>query len=1062
MCPTEAQNIILKLCILSSAQGNGSERPANVKCSLISYDIDSAPQLARAVSEIKSRVMPCAENWRDFECTNTLTVCIQNLYLTMQGRWQVTIGETQVFDSELDSLVLSLGKVVDMAMAFDGDPDATWITVPIHRLALEMLHVISRCFLSDAAEFKSVREDLLRRLQALKVLKKNDFCVTVLAEIAGSLSDMLQEHLKKGGTALANTIVGGVKSFLMMKVDGQLIEGITQGLHCAFEMYKHYKANDQFEILRQLCPFPEAGRGYDVMKSSCNEMRAAEGNWLLSSLYVNNTMKVALSALSGLLKKESRPEDKTAALEVLTACLSGDFEVDGILSVYKKLNGKKRSNHLYMNRLFDGSQLCTSLRQLMQECLGELMEGAQYFGTAKLKNIVDAQNIDPGRYPKQYLQAVDSARKALNTAKDNFIFLQDRLTKSKEHMLGFASALDMVLAYGSMFPSKVAQMPAKELDTVCERILESFEFYDDESDSGNPIDKICNAVKCRAEILGRGGELDLKEEYCKMATKLELSVKELIDTNLEWSTKLKLPKCSCCALSVRVSMLRSRLLSVRACFRKFNKFYKILKNTAQFGEKHWLNSLGGYDDFSAPQKLLHISSDNIEEVLLYCDFLETVLSRVKCCSSRIIPKTEYKANKDPHVDESRPGGGKGHKRSKSGRLFGDLFGCASREAQMSMISDLPPTSDPLEHPELDALLETVPSHSTSSGGSFNAPIVCMLNKMLETGTALKNRCVDSGLVAAGDKPPSENAESEGAAADQAPKPSEPSAVSGSCIDLFSVFLENINKNDDSFTRGFSCGGDRTCSDDDCFMHACKAVITEIVDATSEIPTVLVENLVDYLKESGIVQSFQRAAEAYTISIPAADVVTELTAAVDVSFLSVHMSKFLFTRLVTDSFSTLDKAMEAGWQALFNVEEGFNKVQPMKILRKLIYECSTVFKRIERNKEFFTTSSIYLKFGAFALAKASRAFDETADTAFRLGPDEYVVEKAMDTVKTQLSAAVTRLGGMDEIGWMQSIAGLWGSFLGNSFAMSLVRDGVKTLFGPGGYPTAVLLYSMIMF
>ena len=114
---------------------------------------------------------------------------------------------------------------------------------------------------------------------------------------------MLTDHYKNAGHAHGKVLVGGVKSIVGMKLDSQLWGGVMQSLHCAFEFFKHYRADHRVAIMAELCPVLNSRSGYDVMKASCREMRAAEGNWLTTSLYVNSTMKVALCAINGLAKQ---------------------------------------------------------------------------------------------------------------------------------------------------------------------------------------------------------------------------------------------------------------------------------------------------------------------------------------------------------------------------------------------------------------------------------------------------------------------------------------------------------------------------------------------------------------------------------------------------------------------------------------------------------------------------------------------------------------------------------------------------------------------------------------
>ena len=132
--------------------------------------------------------------------------------------------EQSVSEDDLSCLEKVLGVAMSMSMAFDGDPDAAWIVIPLHRLILDILDVFSCCFFKVArmrqgdlrayyggvvaclkipkprmpqcfrasegnelvADFEDVRVRLLPRLQVLKRMRKKNFSTTVWAEIAST------------------------------------------------------------------------------------------------------------------------------------------------------------------------------------------------------------------------------------------------------------------------------------------------------------------------------------------------------------------------------------------------------------------------------------------------------------------------------------------------------------------------------------------------------------------------------------------------------------------------------------------------------------------------------------------------------------------------------------------------------------------------------------------------------------------------------------------------------------------------------------------------------------
>jgi hypothetical protein len=129
-----------------------------------------------------------------------------------------------------------------------------------------------------------------------------------------------------------------------------LFDGLHKSAVCGFEMFKHYKAADQFKAVEVLCPsLPSAGAVVDYAQLLDASKRAESTfeNWLLMSAYINNLMKVrtlfthscvlthsrlprhachaqiAFTALRVL----SRDGKDTTAIKILRASLVGDSYV---------------------------------------------------------------------------------------------------------------------------------------------------------------------------------------------------------------------------------------------------------------------------------------------------------------------------------------------------------------------------------------------------------------------------------------------------------------------------------------------------------------------------------------------------------------------------------------------------------------------------------------------------------------------------------------------------------------------------------------------------------------
>ena len=135
-----------------------------------------------------------------------------------------------------------------------------------------------------------------------------------------------------------------------MQVDSQLLDGLHKSAVCGFEMFKHYKASEQFGAIKGLCPsLPSVSALVDYADLVAASKRAESSfeNWLLMSAYINNLMKVrtlfthscvlthsrlprhacpaqiAFTALRVL----SRDGKDTTAIKILRASLVGDSYV---------------------------------------------------------------------------------------------------------------------------------------------------------------------------------------------------------------------------------------------------------------------------------------------------------------------------------------------------------------------------------------------------------------------------------------------------------------------------------------------------------------------------------------------------------------------------------------------------------------------------------------------------------------------------------------------------------------------------------------------------------------
>ena len=226
-------------------------------------------------------------------------------------------------------------------LTFYGDnTDAQWVTTPIYRMLLEVLY-------SLPAVLARIERSQWRQDPALEAVLQNlsrireEGCVLarLVVHAAKSATAMMVDHRRHIATAAATVILGAAKSVLTikvdsircsdalsrpasfkqftrfshhppvpmpLKVDATLLDGLHKSAVCAFEMFKHYKAADQFEAVKILCPsLPSEGALVDYAQLLVASQRAESSfeNWLLTSAYINNLMKVPASRPDYLVQR---------------------------------------------------------------------------------------------------------------------------------------------------------------------------------------------------------------------------------------------------------------------------------------------------------------------------------------------------------------------------------------------------------------------------------------------------------------------------------------------------------------------------------------------------------------------------------------------------------------------------------------------------------------------------------------------------------------------------------------------------------------------------------------
>jgi hypothetical protein len=353
-------------------------------------------------------------------------------------------------------IIDTLTALVVAARVFIGTTDVHWILIPLQRLMIEVLLSIGHLFTNaktNSSVLKKQRAQLSTVVQDIISLPSNSVMEQYLRLLATALQSILVDHVSHGVKAAAALIIGGVKSILTMKVDEELLRGLSLAGTAALEVFQHSNAKDQIAALMKLSPHRPITQTMMTYAQLCEAsmcLNKTKSNWLFMSTYANTLIKFIYSAAINLHK------DPQTATEILVASIHGDRQVMGLFSLLKKAT-RKHPRYLSdtMNALLDGHSLASLLKSVAMEAVGELMEcvenSANKCVAPLLAHLQNIGNEAANTARELSYELVDRVIGGLEEFKKWILQLQKGLSRTMKHLTGLVGAFDTLLYYMDMF-----------------------------------------------------------------------------------------------------------------------------------------------------------------------------------------------------------------------------------------------------------------------------------------------------------------------------------------------------------------------------------------------------------------------------------------------------------------------------------------------------------------------------------------------------------------------------------------------------------------------------------
>eukprot|EP01036_Dinobryon_divergens_P027679 gene27679-36491_t len=373
--------------------------------------------------------------------------------------------------ADLDRLLSVLDRISSISKPFNNDPDAVWIASTLHKLVSDVL--FSACVLLmnlSPSSRKEKNAQLSGVLKTLTSMGESTVTSKVIIEVSTMLSEVMADHTKEVVASGALIAVGAVKSILTMKVDEDLIKGLTRGAVAAFEVFLHMKATERLDLLVQVTPQrapTEPLLPLSRLKAASETMAKATGNWLVTCQYLNTLSKVSFVAFQNLLSEKSSIHHE--CLRLLQAAIVGGHGVIGIVPLLKKHSQKNQPNKadFLLNTICNAESLSGMLQSAASEALGELMESVEkisedVFNALKksvaefLQHVNRMKDRNASFYPNMSdkLAILRKLKLMLNGLLDleEWMYLFERsISKVQGHLIGLKGAISAVVHFFNLF-----------------------------------------------------------------------------------------------------------------------------------------------------------------------------------------------------------------------------------------------------------------------------------------------------------------------------------------------------------------------------------------------------------------------------------------------------------------------------------------------------------------------------------------------------------------------------------------------------------------------------------
>ena len=164
---------------------------------------------------------------------------------------------------------------------------------------------------------------------------------------------------------------------------------------------------------------------------------SVQGNWLLTSTYINSLSKIAYCALKNLSNNDS--------IKILKAAILGD--TNGVVGICTLLNQIKKPNvkdrHDIVSTFLNGGSLAGSLRKVIDEAMGEIIESVQLFDDSLLQSFFDLVS-------QEFVITEDNITTILrniNTVEKFYLAFQKCVASTSSHLAGLEVAIDPLLKF---------------------------------------------------------------------------------------------------------------------------------------------------------------------------------------------------------------------------------------------------------------------------------------------------------------------------------------------------------------------------------------------------------------------------------------------------------------------------------------------------------------------------------------------------------------------------------------------------------------------------------------